>query len=117
MVGKRGRSWEKGRKKERKTRRKRAGGGRDVWRFRVMRFNYKTRRVLQLAGRRARHPLPLSPFSPFSTRYLLRFDRLISPSLRFAAQLEKKKKIEIYLASSSLQIFEGSEKGDLNTMR
>lgn len=79
MVGKRGRSWEKGRKKERKTRRKRAGGGRDVWRFRVMRFNYKTRRVLQLAGRRARHPLPLSPFSPFSTRYLLRFDRLISP--------------------------------------
>lgn len=77
-----------------------------------MRFNYKTRRVLQLAGR-----LPLSPFSPFSTRYLLRFDRLISPSLRFAAQLEKKKKIEIYLTSSSLQIFEGSEKGDLNTMR
>lgn len=114
MVGKRGRSWEKGRKKERKTRRKRAGGGRDVWRFRVMRFNYKTRRVLQLAGR-----LPLSPFSPFSTRYLLRFDRLISPSppLRFPAQLEKKKKIEIYLTSSSLQIFEGSEKGDLNTMR
>lgn len=43
-----------------------------------MRFNYKTRRVLQLAGR-----LPLSPFSPFSTRYLLRFDRLISPSPPF----------------------------------
>lgn len=43
-------------------------------------INYKTRRVLQLAGRRARYPLPLSPFSPFSTRYLLRFDRLISPS-------------------------------------
>lgn len=61
MVGKRGRSWEKGRKKERKTRRKRAGGGRDVWRFRVMRFNYKTRRVLQLAGRRARYPLPFPP--------------------------------------------------------
>lgn len=54
------------------------------------------------------HPLFTTVRPPYFT---------LSP-LRFAAQLEKKKKkIEIYLTSSSLQIFEGSEKGDLNTMR
>lgn len=34
---------------------------RNVWRFGVMRFNYKTRRVLQLARRRTPHPSPPLP--------------------------------------------------------
>lgn len=38
-------------------------GGMDARRFRVMRFNYKTRRVLQRGVVEARHPLPLSSFS------------------------------------------------------
>lgn len=64
---------------------------RNVWRFGVMRFNYKTRRVLQLARRRTPHPRPsFTPpappprpsrslsFPPF--RSYLRFDSPYLPS-------------------------------------
>lgn len=65
---------------------------RNVWRFGVMRFNYKTRRVLQLARRRTPHsrpflrygcPTPLRAsrtlsFPPF--RGYLRFDSPYLPS-------------------------------------
>lgn len=66
---------------------------RNVWRFGVMRFNYKTRRVLQLARRRTPHPSPTPaprprgtnprlsrPFSFPPFRGYLRFDSPYLPS-------------------------------------
>lgn len=66
------------RQKDRRGRRREGKGGRgsvngkrekarNVWRFGVMRFNYKTRRVLQLARRRTPHPRPsfATPALPF----------------------------------------------------
>lgn len=60
-----GGSCKKTRETGRKGEEKRENTPGDVWRFRVMRFNYKTRRVLQLARRRTHHP-SCTPSTPFS---------------------------------------------------
>lgn len=79
---------------------------RNVWRFGVMRFNYKTRRVLQLARRRTPHPRPspsrgrparLAPFPFRRSAVIYGLIRLIFPptpnsavlSLSFLASARK----------------------------